>query len=137
MEEKIGDLPLIKLTAGEILEEKEEKAFSVPPDTTIREALRLMLEKKMGSVLVMEGGEVKGIWTERDLMKDTLAPGFDPQEAKIGDHMSVNLHYADWNDTVLQLGTSSSGKRADSQGSSRREPWCGPGSPKGRNSSRN
>ena len=103
MEEKANDLPLIKLTAGEILEEKEEKAIGVPPDTTIREALRLMMEKKIGSILVMEGEEVKGIWTERDLMKDTMSPGFDPETARIGDHMSVNLHYAAWEDTVLQL----------------------------------
>lgn len=105
MKEKISDLPLIRLTAGEILEERgqEEKAIGVPPDTTIREALRLMLEKKIGSILVMEGEEVKGIWTERDLMCNTMSPDFDPGTAKIVDHMSANLHYAAWEDTVLQL----------------------------------
>ena len=103
MEEKMSDLPLIKLTAGEILEETEEKAIAVPPGTTIREALRLMMEKKIGSILIMEGEEVKGIWTERDLMKDTMSPGFDPETAQIGDHMSTTLHYAAWEDTVLQL----------------------------------
>ena len=103
MEEKISDQPLITLTAGEILEEKDEKAIRVSPDTTIREALQIMLEKGIGSMLVMEGDEVKGIWTERDLMRDTVTAGFDPGTAKIGDHMSTNLHYASWDDTVLQL----------------------------------
>jgi signal-transduction protein with cAMP-binding, CBS, and nucleotidyltransferase domain len=103
MEEKISDLPLMKLTAGEILEEKDEKAISVSPDTTIRAALQIMLEKGIGSILVMEGEEVKGIWTERDLMKDTLSQDFDPDTTKIGDRMTTDLHYASWNDSVLQL----------------------------------
>jgi CBS domain-containing protein len=103
MEEKISDQPLITLTAGEILEDKEEKAISVTPETTIYEALRVMLEKRIGSILVMEGDEVKGIWTERDLMSDAVVEGFDPRTAKVGDHMSTNLHYGSWDDTVLQL----------------------------------
>ena len=62
-----------------------------------------MLEKGIGSILVMEGEEVRGIWTERDLMRDTLAPGFDPDTTKVKDCMSTKLHYASWNDNVLQL----------------------------------
>jgi len=103
MEEKISDLPLIKLTAGQILEDREEKAISVLPDTTIFDALRLMLEKEVGSVLVMEGDEVRGIWTERDLMRDTVKEGFDPKKAKVGDCMSSQLHYASWGAPVLEL----------------------------------
>jgi CBS domain-containing protein len=103
MEEKISDLPLMKLTAGEILEEKDEKAVSVTPDTTVRASLEIMLRKGIGSILVMEGEEVKGIWTERDLMKDSLSPGFNPDTAKIGDLMTTRLHYAEWDDPVLSL----------------------------------
>lgn len=103
MKEKTRDLPLIKLTAGEILEENDEKAICVPPDTTIAGALHIMLEKGIGSILVTEGDEVKGIWTERDLMRDTVTAGFNPDTAKVGDHMSTTLHYASWDDSVLQL----------------------------------
>jgi CBS domain-containing protein len=103
MEEKTGGLPLMKLTAGQILESKDEKAICVSPDTTIRGALQVMLEKGIGSVLIMEGEEVRGIWTERDLMKDVLAPGFDPDTTQVKDCMSTHLHYASWDDTALQL----------------------------------
>jgi CBS domain-containing protein len=103
MEEKTGGLPLMKLTAGQILESKDEKAICVSPDTTIRGALQIMLEKEIGSVLIMEGEEVRGIWTERDLMKDVLAPGFDPDTTMVKDCMSTHLHYASWDDTALQL----------------------------------
>lgn len=103
MEENVRDLPLLKLTAGQILEDIDEKSLSVTPETTIHEALLRMLEKGFGAVLVMEGDDVRGIWTERDLMRDVVQAGFDAGKAQIKDHMSTDLHYASWNDTVLVL----------------------------------
>lgn len=31
---------------------------------------------KIGAILVQDGGEIKGIWTERDLMKNVITEGF-------------------------------------------------------------
>ena len=44
-----------------------------------------------------------GIWTERDIFKDTLSLYFDPYTTKIGDRMTTYIHYASGNDSVLQL----------------------------------
>jgi signal-transduction protein with cAMP-binding, CBS, and nucleotidyltransferase domain len=103
MEERAAGFPLTTLTAGEILREQEEKALSVTPDTTICDALRLMVDGETGSVLVMEGGKVLGIWTERDLMQDILTEQFDMNTARIGDHMSTDLHYASSDDPIFLL----------------------------------
>lgn len=45
---------------------KERKVVSVTPDTTVHEALRVMEEDNIGSVLVIEGDDLAGIYTERD-----------------------------------------------------------------------
>jgi CBS domain-containing protein len=90
-------------TAEEIIRDKGQEIISVSPDTTIRDALKLMVEKKIGAILVMEEGAIAGIWTERDLMRNTLVEGFDPKTAKISDYMSKNLITAPHTDSVYNL----------------------------------
>jgi CBS domain-containing protein len=53
-------------TAREILNKKGELIWSVPSDATVFEALQVMAEKDIGAVLVMDGGRIKGIFSERD-----------------------------------------------------------------------
>jgi CBS domain-containing protein len=79
------------------------KIISVEPDTTIVEALKLMLKNKIGAVLVKKGEDYVGIWTERDLMRNTITEGFDPKSAKIKDYMIKDLKTADCTDEIFQL----------------------------------
>ena len=78
-------------TALDMLQEKGNKIFSVPPDTTIYEALNVMRDHNIGAMLVKENGNIAGIWTERDLVRNSLLAGFDPKTAKIGDYITTNL----------------------------------------------
>jgi len=103
MEQKISDLPILNITAGQVLEDLEDVSFSVSPETSVHDALQLMLERQKGAILIMEQGEVRGIWTERDLMRDTVSENFDPKTAKIADHMSTELHYASSEDSIMVL----------------------------------
>jgi len=50
----------------EILDTKGHEFWSVSPDTSVHDAIRLMVDKAVGSVLVVENGNVRGIVTERD-----------------------------------------------------------------------
>ena len=75
-------------TAGDILREKGGHIYTVTPDTTIHGALQVMVNNKIGSILIEERGEFVGIWTERDLMRNSIHEGFDPNNEKIGDHMT-------------------------------------------------
>ena len=55
---------------GEVLRSKPDSIlFSVPPSTTVLEAVILMAEKGIGSLLVMEGGQMVGIISERDYVR--------------------------------------------------------------------
>ena len=90
--------------AGDIIEKKGVHVISVPVDTTIRAALETMVKNKIGAMLVIgENDKVSGIWTERDLMRNTITDGFDPDTAKIGDLMSTNLQFAPHTATVYEL----------------------------------
>lgn len=53
-------------TVASILDKKGHNVYWVPPQASILEALKLMNEKKIGAVLVMEKGKVLGIFSERD-----------------------------------------------------------------------
>src|SRR5262245_13031934 len=54
---------------SEILEEKGHDVLRVNADAPVIEAARLMVEANVGSLLVMDGGEVIGIVTERDYLR--------------------------------------------------------------------
>lgn len=51
---------------------------SCTKDTTIRDAAKLMKHDDVGSVVVVDGGKVVGIFTERDSLNRVIAQGFDP-----------------------------------------------------------
>ena len=48
------------------------KPIACPPDTAIAEAARMMAERRVSSILVREGGDVVGIWTEHDALGHDL-----------------------------------------------------------------
>jgi acetoin utilization protein AcuB len=57
---------LTKLTAGEVM---TKNVITVSPNQTMTEAARLMLEKKIGALPVVEGDRVVGILTETDVLR--------------------------------------------------------------------
>jgi len=62
-------------------------AVSCPPSIVLREAARAMKASAVGSVAVMDGGKLVGIFTERDLLH-ALAVGADPDQETTGDWMT-------------------------------------------------
>jgi CBS domain-containing protein len=56
----------------EILQEKGNAVYSVGPEATVLEALRIMSERSIGVVLVVEEGRIAGIFSERDLVTDLV-----------------------------------------------------------------
>lgn len=65
--------------------------ISVSPDTTVIDALRLMAEKNIGSVVVMDGSEYQGIVTERDYSRKVILKGKSSTDTKVTDIMTTEL----------------------------------------------
>ncbi len=90
-------------TAAELLMEKHQNLITVAPDTTIYDALQIMIKHNIGAILIKENDKIVGIWTERDLMKNTVQEGFDPRKALIKDYMTSELKAAQHDCRVYQI----------------------------------
>jgi CBS domain-containing protein len=64
---------------------------TVAPLDTVADAVRVMNQKKIGSVLVVEGGRLVGIFTERDVLSRVVAAGVDPGTTRVLAVMSSRL----------------------------------------------
>ena len=64
------------------------KLILVPGSMTVREAAKLMKSKHYGAVLVTEGDELLGIFTERDAVYRVIAAGRDPDATQLTDVMT-------------------------------------------------
>lgn len=79
-------------TAADIVYDKKTDIVSVSYDRSVKHACQLMVEKKIGAILVEKDNNYVGIWTERDLLRNMMLPGFDPETAQIHDYMSRPLY---------------------------------------------
>jgi CBS domain-containing protein len=59
-------------TVSSIISRKGRAAVAVSPDTTVTEALQIMADQNIGSVVVMDAGEYSGIMTERDYSRKVI-----------------------------------------------------------------
>ena len=64
------------------------KLILVPGSMTVREAAKLMKSKHYGAVLVTEGDELLGIFTERDAVFRVIAAALDPETTQLADVMT-------------------------------------------------
>ena len=56
-------------------------------DMTVRAACRVMAEKKIGALLIVENSRIAGIFTERDALNKVLAGGLDPDSTQVSQVM--------------------------------------------------
>jgi CBS domain-containing protein len=59
-----------------------------PPRASVRDGCRLMAEHRCGSVLVVEGGRLLGIFTQRDAIERVFACGRDPDLTRLAEVMT-------------------------------------------------
>jgi CBS domain-containing protein len=85
-----------------ILSRKGRHAISVAPDTTVIDALHIMAEKNIGSIVVMSGDQYLGIITERDYSRKVILKGKHSDETKVSEIMSTDLPSVNPRDTVEQ-----------------------------------
>ncbi|MEO7802789.1 MAG: CBS domain-containing protein [Ginsengibacter sp.] len=75
----------------DILQRKGTSAISVPPATTVFDALKLMAEKNIGSVMVMENDKYLGIVTERDYSRKVILKDKHSISTKVSEIMTSDL----------------------------------------------
>ncbi|MFG0283522.1 MAG: CBS domain-containing protein [Phycisphaerales bacterium JB039] len=75
-------------TVADLLKSKPAGLVSVEAGVSVRSAAALMNEKRIGAVVVTDGGAVRGILTERDILTRIVAPSRDPDRTAVLDVMT-------------------------------------------------
>ena len=64
---------------------------TIDVDVNVRDSSRIMIDRRIGSIIVTERGRPLGIVTERDLVERVVAPCKDPNQTKVKEIMSTPL----------------------------------------------
>jgi CBS domain-containing protein len=83
-----------------VLSRKGATVESVLPSTPVAEALQIMAEKNIGSVVVMENDRYLGIMTERDYSRKVALKGKNSADTKVSEIMSDDLPSVKPSDTI-------------------------------------
>ena len=89
------------MSIAEIIKKKNGSVFTIEPDKSVFDAVRLLVDKNIGSLVVAEGGtKVVGIITERDILKECARRFEKLAETKIRDVMTANVIVAKMDDDI-------------------------------------
>lgn len=91
-------------TVEDILMAKGPDVIVASPGTTVLEAVRLMAEAKVGSLIVKDDDGVAGIFTERDLLSRVVARSLEPGATMLADVMSSPVESVRLTTTVDDVG---------------------------------
>jgi len=87
-------------TVRHLLQEKGSQIWSIAPRTTVYEALQLMADKNVGALLVIEGGNVAGMFTERDYARKVVLQRRSSRTTTVGELMTHDVLYVSPDDTI-------------------------------------
>jgi CBS domain-containing protein len=81
----------MKLTAsiGSVLDRKGHKVHSVAPDATVYAAIALMADKGVGALVVLDGGRLAGILSERDYARKVILRGRSSRDTRVDEIMTT------------------------------------------------
>lgn len=80
-------------TVADILSTHPDVSLAaLPPTASVREALQLMAERDIGSVLIMQGDALLGLFTERDYARKIALKGLSSNDALLVNVMSAKLY---------------------------------------------
>ena len=77
-------------TLQTILSDEAGVTHSVEADALVVECVRKMTDNKIGALMVMDGGKLVGIFTERDALSRVLAAGRDPRDTRVVEVMTTD-----------------------------------------------
>ena len=80
-------------TVGEILKTKDREVWVITPETIVFDALKMMANKNVGALVVLDGVTIAGILSERDYARKVILVGKSSKELKAREIMSANVYF--------------------------------------------
>ncbi|MFC5569753.1 CBS domain-containing protein [Lysobacter yangpyeongensis] len=87
-------------TVRQLLEAKAPEIYAIAPDAPVIDAIRLMAEKRIGAVLVMEGTRLVGILSERDYARKIVLQGRSSSDTPVSTIMTTDVISVRLDDTA-------------------------------------
>ena len=81
-------------TVKHILDQKGHDVHCIHPDASVFDALKMMAENDIGSLVVLEGGKLVGVITERHYAREIVLKGRTSPGTLVRDIMSTKVIYA-------------------------------------------
>ena len=98
-------------TVKEMLASKGSAVLSIAPDARVSEALRFMQEKNVGALVVIENGNIVGIFSERDFARNAVTTSGACTMQIVRDVMSSQIYYVMPGDNIDQCMSLMTNKR--------------------------
>jgi CBS domain-containing protein len=74
-----------------LLNEKGRDVFTATPETSVKEAVKFMVDRHVGGLVVLKDGRPGGMFTERDVMTKVVLNCQDPATCTVGEVMSGDV----------------------------------------------
>ncbi|RZV39219.1 MAG: CBS domain-containing protein [Chromatiales bacterium] len=94
-----------------LLDSKGREIISIVQDASVFDAIKLMADRSIGSLLVMDGDVLRGIVTERDYARKVIIKGRASETTPVADIMTTDLVTASPDQTVNDCMSLMSGRR--------------------------
>ena len=85
-----------------LLDSKGHDIISVAPDLSVFDAIKLMADRSVGSLIVIDGEELSGIVTERDYARKVIIKGRSSESTRVSEIMSTDVLTTSSSETVNQ-----------------------------------
>jgi len=82
------------MRVSKLLETKGKKVYTVSPDTTVYDALKIMAEKEIGALVVVENELMVGIFSERDYARKVILKGRNSLATLVKEIMTSKVVHA-------------------------------------------
>ena len=95
-------------TVRHLLEAKAPEVFAIGPNAPVLDAIKLMADKRIGALLVMEAGRLVGVVSERDYARKVVLQGRSSKDTPVRDIMTaevMTVGLSDSADRCMQLVT--------------------------------
>src|SRR5258706_4284070 len=89
-------------TVSRILERKGSSIWSIAPEAMVYDAIKLMAQKNVGALMVLENNTLVGIISERDYTRKVILQGKSSKETPVGEIMTKELVTAEPNDNIAE-----------------------------------
>jgi CBS domain-containing protein len=89
-------------TIGQLLESKGKDIWTIAPNATVFEGLRIMAKRNVGALLVIDKDNLIGIFSERDYARKVILEGKSSKDTAVGELMTKDVYYIDPKNTLQE-----------------------------------